>query len=145
MSRFGKAQVMVIDGALSLLLAIILSYALFAAWPQNRHPTGELSLERAGYDIVNAFYEDEMIYQTIQKGLEVKGYLSASEMSYLRQRLYNYGRIAGVARIDVEVEGSSPFSIEISSSPLTRREQFPLVIPLKGGADNRLVRVSLWR
>ncbi|NYZ78966.1 hypothetical protein H0N99_02360 [Candidatus Micrarchaeota archaeon] len=144
MPRFGKAQVMVLDGVLSLFLAIILSYMLFAVWPQNRHPTGELVLERAGYDMVNAFYDDQTIYGTIQKGLEVKGYLSLSEMNYLRGRIYNYGRIAGVGRIDVEVEGSSPFSVEISSSQLTRREQFLLLIPLKGGAENRLVRVSLW-
>jgi len=144
MPRFQKAQVMVLDGALALLLAIMLSYVLFAAWPQSRHPTGDLALERAGYDIVNAFYDDEMIYGTVQKGLEVKGYLSLSEMNYLRQRLYNYGRIAGVGRIDVEIDGSSPFSIETGSSVLTRREQFLLVIPLKGGAENRLVRVSIW-
>lgn len=145
MPRLGKAQVMVLDGALSLLLAIMLSYVLFAAWPQSRHPTGDLALERAGYDIVNAFYDDEMIYGTIQKGLEVKGYLSPSEMNYLRERLYNYGRIAGVSRIDVQVDGSSQFSVEMSSSPLTRREQFLLVMPLKRGAENRLVRVSLWK
>ncbi len=34
MPRLGKAQVMVLDGALSLLLAIMLSYVLFAAWPR---------------------------------------------------------------------------------------------------------------
>jgi hypothetical protein len=135
---------MVLDGALSLFLAIMLSYMLFAAWPQSRHPTGNLALERAGYDIVNAFYEDEMIYGTIQRGLEVKGYLSPSEINYLRGRLYNYGRISGVGRIDVEIEGSSPFFVEISSSPLTAKEQFLLFIPLRRGADNRLVRVSLW-
>jgi hypothetical protein len=144
MPRFQKAQVMILDGALSLLLAIMLSYVLFAAWPQSRHPTGDLALERAGYDIVNAFYDDGMIYGTIQRGLEVKGYLSLSEIDYLRQRLYNYGRIVGVGRIDVEIDGSSPFSVEISRSVLTRREQFLLVIPLKGGSENRLVRVSLW-
>ncbi len=94
---------------------------------------------------MNAFYDDEMIYGTIQKGLEVKGYLSPSEMNYLRERLYNYGRIAGVSRIDVQVDGSSQFSVEMSSSPLTRREQFLLVMPLKRGAENRLVRVSLWK
>lgn len=145
MPRLGKAQVMVLDGALSLLIAIMLSYMLFAAWPQSRHPTGDLAMERAGYDIVNAFYEDEMIYGVIQRGIEVKGYLSLSEMNYLRNRLYNYGRVAGVGRVDVDIEGSSPFSVEISNSPLTRSEQFLLVIPIKGGADNRLVRVSLWK
>jgi hypothetical protein len=145
MPKLLKAQVMVLDGALSLLLAIILSYALFAAWPQSSHPTADLTLERAGYDIVNAFYDDSSIYSTLQRGLEVKGYLSLTEMNYLRERLYNYGKIAGVSRIDVEVEGSSQFSVEISSSPLTRREQFLLLMPLKQGAENRLVRVSLWR
>ncbi|NYZ76231.1 hypothetical protein H0N98_03200 [Candidatus Micrarchaeota archaeon] len=145
MPNFQKAQVMILDGALAVLLAIMLSYVLFAAWPQSRHPTGDLALERAGYDIVNAFYDDEMIYGTMQRGLEVKGYLSLSEMSYLRQRLYNYGRIAGVGRIDVEVESSSQFSVETGNYVLTRREQFLLVMPLKGGSENRLVRVSLWR
>jgi len=145
MPNFQKAQVMILDGALAVLLAIMLSYVFFAAWPQSRHPTGDLALERAGYDIVNAFYDDEMIYGTMQRGLEVKGYLSLSEMSYLRQRLYNYGRIVGVGRIDVEVEGSSQFSVETGSYVLTRREQFLLVMPLKGGSENRLVRVSLWR
>jgi hypothetical protein len=144
MPRFKKAQVMILDGALSLLLAIMLSYMLFASWPQSRHSTGDLTLERAGYDIVNAFYDDEMIYGTMQKGLEVKGYLSLSEMNYLRQRLYNYGRIAGVGRIDVEIDGSSPFSVETGNYVLTSREQFLLVIPLKGGAENKLVRVSIW-
>lgn len=145
MSRFVKAQVMILDGVLSILLAIMLSYVLFAAWPHNTHPTGELSLERAGYDIVNAFYDDQTIYGTIQKGLEVKGYLSLSEMSYLKQRLYDYGRIEGVSRIDVEVDGASPFSVDINNAQVTHREQFQLLIPLKRGADNRLVRLSLWQ
>jgi hypothetical protein len=145
MSRFGKAQVMVIDGVLSLLLAVLLSYTLFAAWPQSRHPTGELALERAGYDIVNAFYEDEMMYQTLKRGLEVKGYLSAGEINYLSSRLRNYGLMLGVSRIDVEIEGSNPFSVDISSSSPTHREQFTFLMPLKGGADNRLVKVSLWK
>jgi hypothetical protein len=145
MPRLGKAQVMILDGALSLLLAIMFSYVLFAAWPQNRHPTGDLALERAGYDIVNAFYDDELIYSTIQKGIEVKGYLSLGEINYLRGRLYNYGRIAGLGRIDVDIEGSSPFSVEISNFPLTTGEQFTLVIPIKGGAENKLVKVVLWK
>lgn len=144
MPKFGKAQVMVLDGALSLLLAIILSYILFAVWPQSSHPTGNLALERAGYDTVNAFYNDPAIYKTIQNGLEAKGYISLSEMNYLREKLYNYGRIDGVGRIDVEVEGSSPFSVDISNSQLTRREQFLLLIPLNGGAEEKLVKVSLW-
>jgi hypothetical protein len=145
MPSLKKAQAMIIDGVLSLFLAIILSYSLFAAWPQDRHETGDLALERAGYDIVNAFYEDEMIYSTIARGLEFKGYLSGGEINSLSLRLYNYGKLLGVSRIDVDIEGSSSFSVQISSAPLTRREQFPVIIPLKGGADSRLIRVSLWR
>jgi len=145
MPNLRRAQAMIIDGVLSLFLAIILSYLLFAAWPQDRHETGDLALERAGYDIVNAFYEDEMIYQTIAGGLESKGYLSGGEINSLSLRLYNYGRLLGVSRIDVDIDGSSSFSVQVSSAPLTRREQFPVIIPLKGGADSRLVRVSLWR
>ncbi|MCX6775422.1 MAG: hypothetical protein NT130_01045 [Candidatus Micrarchaeota archaeon] len=145
MPSLKKAQAMIIDGVLSLFLAIILSYSLFAAWPQDRHETGDLALERAGYDIVNAFYEDEMLYSTIARGLEFKGYLSGGEINSLSLRLYNYGKLLGVSRIDVDIEGSSSFSVQISSAPLTRREQFPVIIPLKGGADSRLIRVSLWR
>jgi len=145
MPSLKKAQVMIIDGVLSLFLAIILSYSLFAAWPQDRHETGDLALERAGYDIVNAFYEDEMIYSTIARGLEFKGYLSGGEINSLSLRLYNYGKLLGVSRIDVDIEGSTSFSVQISSAPLTHKEQFPVIIPLKGGADSRLMRVSLWR
>jgi len=145
MPKLNKAQVMIIDGVLSLLVAIILSFVLFAAWPQTRHPSAELTLERAGYDIANAFYEDETLYQTIRKGLETKGYLSAGEVSYLSTRLYTYGRLLGVGRIDIDVDGSTSFSVEMDSSLRTRSEQFPLILPLKGGAENRLVRVTLWR
>jgi len=144
MPKLRKAQVMILDGILSILMAMTISYVLFAAWPQHRQTTSQLALERAGYDIVNAFYEDREIYQTIRKGFEAKGYLSASEVEYLRTRLYNYGRMLGVSRVDVDIEGSEQFSVEVTPSTPARREQFTLIMPLRGGADDRIIRVSLW-
>jgi len=139
-----KAQAMLADGVLALFIAAFLSYSLFAAWPQSTHPTKNLALERAGYDVVNAFYKDD-IHQIIRRGLEVKGYLSADEIKFLQIKLYNYGRLLNLKRIDVEIPASTSFSVEIEKSTPTQKEQFPLLIPLKGGEENRIVKVSLWK
>lgn len=140
-----RGQAMIIDGVLALLMAIIFSYFLFAAFPQRSHPFAQLSLERAGYDIVNAFYRDGEMHGTVRKGLEVKGYLSQDEINFLRMKLYNYGRLLGLKRIEFEIQSSSSFSVEIDESPPTQKEQFTLLLPLKGGAENRMIKVSLWR
>ncbi|MEM3555294.1 MAG: hypothetical protein QXF56_01040 [Candidatus Micrarchaeia archaeon] len=139
-----KGQVMLLDGVLALFIAVLLSYSLFAAWPRSTHPTANLLLERAGYDLANAFYKDE-IHQIMRRGLEVKGYLSADEISFIQMKLYNYGRLLNLKRIEIEIEGSSSFSVEIDESTPTQKEQFSLILPLKGGAENRIVKVNVWR
>jgi len=137
-----KGQALTLEAVLALFLAILFIYLLLGT---GTGPQWDMRLERAGYDFVNALYLDEEIHTALVEGAE-RGTYSGAEISLVNSKLSRYIEMLELGRVDVNVEGAGSFAgfNEIAPEPLDK-ESFYAILPLRGGEDNRLVTVTVWR
>ena len=140
-----KGQWLAFDATLALCAALIFSVALMKGSATSPSEEKGLALERAGYDMVNAFYADPALGASIAAALEKRGYMNETEMEGVNATLKWYAQELGVKRVELEVAGGQAIVTEAYPLPATQKGAFYAAVALKNGSENRLVRLALWR
>ncbi len=137
-----RGQALALEAVLALFIAILFIYLLLGTGVKS---AWDMRLERAGYDVVNALYVDDAMYDALVSGAERNGY-SASETSTINAHLARYVALLSIARIDVDVEGIASFSGQSENLPNTplNKESFYALLPLRQGENMRGVTIIVW-
>jgi len=137
-----RGQALALEAVLALFIAILFIYLLLGTGVKSGW---DMRLERAGYDVVNALYVDDEMYDALVTGAERNGY-SAAESSVISARLARYVAILSISRIELDVEGTASFyaqSGNLPNKPLNK-ETFHALLPLRQGENVRGVTVTVW-
>ena len=140
-----RGQWLAFDATLALCAALVLSVVLMHNTASHPSTGGDLALERAGYDMVNAFYMDPALGPRVAAALEKRGYMNETEMGEVNATLGRYAQQLGIKRAEMQVDGGQAVVAGASTLPATEKATFYATITLNGGAGNRLVRLALWK
>lgn len=131
-----RAQALMLDALLALSLALLVGEAVFVRSFGYTDTSASLKADRAGYDLVNYVYMDEIFYRNITGSLEKDGRLTNSSLFLLRQRLAYYGRALELEALDFEVAGIQNEHIRISDGAVVTSERY--CFPLAAGNGTRV-------